>query len=167
MKRRSTCRPPWLGRVIGIAGAVILASCAITPLYYGKSGLDPERDPSADLASALAKAERTGQRVLIYASGDWCAWSELWSEYRQTNPEFERDLERAFITVPVYWGPGKKNEAFFADYPAFGAAPTFFILEPDGTVLHSQDLSAYERGHWFDGPAMEEAFLRWAPRGLR
>src|SRR5260370_18371011 len=45
--------------------------------YIPVTRYDPKRNPSSDLAKALAEAKRTGRNVLLVVGGDWCDWCHL------------------------------------------------------------------------------------------
>lgn len=154
-------RPRIVLGVVALAAA--LAACKLPAVYHGRSGLDPARDPDADLREALAAARESGRRVVVYAGGDWCPWCHAWDEFKAEHPAFRDLLERNFVVVPVHYGPGQMNEAFFVRFPPFTTAPQFIFLTADGDYLHHQDLSCCETPEGgYDEVAVEQAFERWA-----
>ncbi len=65
--------------------------------------------------------------------------------------------------MKVNYGDGNNNSAFLANYPEVAAYPHFFVLESDGTFLHSQGTAELEEGQSYN----EQVFLafldKWKP----
>ena len=55
-------------------------------------------------------------------------------------------MDRAFVTVEVYYGEKNQNTDFFAKLPHAKGYPHFWILTRDGQVAHSIDTSIIEDG---------------------
>jgi hypothetical protein len=102
-----------------------------------------------------------------------CFWSRRLDTLFVTHPALEEVREANYVTVKVNWSKENKNEAVLSRYPAIKGYPHLFVLENDGTLLHSQDTGELEipkklepekgKGH---DPEKVMAFLRrWAPAG--
>jgi hypothetical protein len=66
--------------------------------------------------------------------------------------------------VKVNVGPENMNEEFLSQYPKAAGYPHIYILDSDGTFLHSQDTAELEDGADSYVPEVFMAFLqRWAP----
>lgn len=72
-------------------------------------------------------------------------------------------LRQHFLIMKVNYGDGNNNEEFLANYPKVPAYPHFFVLESDGTFLHSQGTAELEEGKGYN----EQVFLvfldKWKP----
>lgn len=67
--------------------------------------------------------------------------------------------------MKINYGDGNENEELLGQYPEIGGYPHIFVLESDGTLLHSQDTAKLEEGKGYD-PNVFLAFLeKWAPDG--
>lgn len=78
-----------------------------------------------------------------------------------------RLLEDGFLIMKVNMSSENRNEGFLADYPDVPAYPHFFVLDFDGSFLHSQGTAELEEGKGYD-EAVFVAFLeKWSPREVR
>jgi hypothetical protein len=79
------------------AAAPISASPATgyTPVHQ----LDPTRDPAEDIRAAIAEAQRTRKRIILYLGGPWCPFCHQMDELFQKNPDLTQLRESHFITV--------------------------------------------------------------------
>ncbi len=64
-------------------------------------------------------------------------------------------LRDEFIILKVSYGDGNDNEEFLSNYPVVPAYPHFFVLDSDGTFLHSQGTAELEEGRGYN----EDVFL--------
>ncbi len=140
------------------------AKGARTPGYVPAGRFDPSRDAAADIKSAVAEAGRTGRRVLLDVGGEWCIWCRRLDTLFTIHAELEKYREAHYVVVKVNWSPENKNEGVLSRYPPVRGYPHLFVLESDGTLLHSQDTGELENGKGHD-PEKVMAFLRaWAPK---
>lgn len=124
---------------------------------------DPARDAAKDITMAVAEAARSGRRVLLDVGGEWCVWCRRLDTLFATNGELRATRDANYVTVKVNWSKENKNEKVLSRYPAIKGYPHLFILENDGTLLHSQETGALEKGKGHD-PEKVMTFLRqWAP----
>jgi hypothetical protein len=125
---------------------------------------DPKRDPGLDLKLAIAEAERTGKRVLVEVGGQWCIWCHHMDDFFVANPDLLKQREANFIMVKVNFSEENKNEAFLSGYPAVAGYPHIFVLDSDGSLLHSEDTSELEDGQKSYRLDNFTAFLsKWSP----
>ena len=65
--------------------------------------------------------------------------------------------------MKVNYSDENRNTEFLASYPTVPAYPHFFVLESDGTFLHSQGTAELEEGRGYN----EQVFLafldKWKP----
>jgi hypothetical protein len=129
----------------------------------GTLGYDPDADPTADLAAAVAEARTTGRRILMVVGGEWCSWCHILDRFVKGNEAIHEQWTRGFVTLKVHWDREQPNEEFLVRYPTIPGYPHIFVLEDDGTLLHSQNTAVLEDGDSYS-PDRVAAFLkRWAP----
>lgn len=153
----------------GCAMQIALASPPQAAEPAGAAGgvekFDPARDAAQDIRDGVALAHRTGKHVLLDVGGDWCVWCRRLDSLFVSHPDLEKYRAAHYVTVKVNWSKENKNEKVLARYPAVKGYPHLFVLDAEGTLLHSQDTGALEKGKGHD-PEKVMAFLkRWAPTG--
>lgn len=152
---------PTLPLVVG--NPAVCQSEAGPPDFYVVGAYDEVRDPAADLAVAVERAGVESRRILLEVGGTWCSWCKRLELYIHDHASVSERLAAGFLIVKVNWSPGNKNEAFLADYPTIPGYPHLFVLDKDGTFLHSQDTSELEEGPSYNEDAVVAFLDRWAP----
>lgn len=142
----------------------MLPACLIAAL---NAQFDPARDPVADLATAKVEAQRGGKRIIVDVGGEWCPWCHLMDGFIEGDAEIRSFRDANYVWMKVNYSEENENAAFLSQFPAVKGYPHLFVLDADGTLLHSQftgELEAdkgqkkgYDRGRFF-------AFMKqWAP----
>ena len=139
------------------------ASLAADNSYLPVRKFDPKRDGAADLQAAVVEAQRTGKRVILDVGGDWCEWCHVLDKFFENHPEVVNLRDNNFITVAVFYSHENKNEKVLGHYPKVEGIPHFFVLETDGTLLHSQGMVKLETGGEPDPEKMKDFLLKWSP----
>lgn len=143
-------------------GFILSATSLSVAADHGQR-FDPKRDAATDIREAVAKAKRTGKRVLLDVGGEWCIWCHRLDTLFMTHPELTGFLHRNYVVVKVNYSKENKNEAVLSHYPKIPGYPHLFVLENDGRLLRSLDTGELESGKGHD-PAKVMAFLKkWAP----
>ena len=133
-----------------------------TPAAAGKSaGYDPARDPERDLAAAIERARAAKKRILLEVGGEWCIWCHILDEFIAAHPSISKALDAGFVLVKVNYSKEQKNEAFLGRYPKVAEYPHLFVLDSDGTFLHSQDTAEFESGKSYDETKLAAFLARW------
>jgi len=128
---------------------------------------DPARDPVADLATAKVEAQRGGKRIVLDVGGEWCSWCHLLDAFIEGDAEIRSFRDANYVWMKVNYSEDNENAAFLSQFPTIKGYPHLFVLDADGTLLHSQftgELEAdkgqpkgYNRERFF-------AFMKdWAP----
>ena len=65
--------------------------------------------------------------------------------------------------MKVNCGDQNDNSAFLANYPKVPAYPHFFVLETDGTLLHSQGTAELEEGKSYNEQVFIAFLESWRP----
>ena len=139
-----------------------LASVYVVGVY------DIERDPAADLELATTRAKAEGKRILLEVGGEWCGWCHRLDQYIHDHPAISGKLAQDFLIVKVNWSRENRNEAFLSQYPKIPGYPHIYVVEKDGTFLHSQGTAELEEGSSYNEQAILDFLGAWSPeRGLR
>ncbi len=126
---------------------------------------DPARDPEADLRAAVAEATRSGRRIILDVGGEWCSWCHILDRYIADHQELKDAIARDYVWLKINFSPENENEAFLGRYPAIAGYPHLFVLESNGTLLHSQDTALLEEGPSYDLERMRAFLATWATGG--
>ncbi len=129
---------------------------------------DPSRDAAKDIKAAVELAKTSGKRILLDVGGNWCIWCRRLDAFIGEHKDIKNLMEEKFITVKVNYSPENKNEEVLSNYPKIAGYPHIFVLEKDGTLLHSQNTGDLEDGEssYSEGKIME--FLhKWEPKKVK
>jgi len=151
--------------VVLIAGTVPSAQSGSTATAFPGAAdkFDPSRDPVKDLAAAVVEAKRSHKRIILDVGGEWCSWCHILDRYFAAQPELTAARDRSYVWLKINMSGENRNEAFLAKYPAISGYPHLFVLEQDGTLLHSQDTALLEQGSSYNLDKMREFLTKWAP----
>jgi thiol:disulfide interchange protein len=126
----------------------------------------PSRDAYADIQAAVAEAQRTGKRVIVDIGGDWCVYCHQMDQFFTTHSDLAQLRDRNFIVVAVFYSSENKNQKALSHYPKVEGIPHIFVLEKDGSVLHSQHVLDLRVGNDYDPGKMKDFLTRWSPRDV-
>jgi len=132
--------------------------------YEPVTKFDPGRDPSKDLQTAMTEAQKTGKNILLDVGGEWCIWCHRIDAFIEGHEDINNFIQANYVIMKVNFSSDNKNEDFLSKYPVIPGYPHFFVLDPDGKLLHSQDTGKLEEGKDYN-PQKFMAFLEvWAPK---
>jgi thiol:disulfide interchange protein len=132
--------------------------------YVPVTRFDPARDAAKDIRVAVAEARRSGRRVLLDVGGDWCIWCRRLDTLFATHREISDYRDAHYVVVTVNWSKENKNERVLSRYPPVSGYPHLFVLEDDGSLIHSQDTGQLEKGKGHDPDKVMVFLKRWAPK---
>lgn len=158
-----------LGLVAGAAAALPADDAAKTSVaavkpIYSVETYDPKRDPAADLKLSIEQAKPAGKRILVQVGGDWCSWCHLMNKYFHENEKVAAALAKDFIIQKVNYSEENRNKEFLAKYPTIKGYPHLYVLESDGTLLHSQNTADLEEGKGYNERVMLDFLAKWAAK---
>ncbi|HES60001.1 MAG: thioredoxin family protein [Calditrichaceae bacterium] len=130
--------------------------------YVPVTQFDPARDAAKDIADAIVEAKRTAKRILLDVGGDWCSWCHKLDSFFEQNKDIKQFLHENFIVVKINYSKENKNEAVLAQYPKAAGYPHLFVLNSDGTLLHSQNTGDLESGDHHDREKVITFLKTWA-----
>ena len=122
---------------------------------------DPAANPAADLNTAVEAAKVSGKRILLDVGGEWCKWCHLFDKFLVENTEIGKLFFNTFEVVKVNVSKENKNEAFLSAYPKVDGYPHFFVLESDGTFLHSQNTAELEHESSYGAEKLIAFISKW------
>jgi thiol:disulfide interchange protein len=123
---------------------------------------DPARNADKDIEEALAEAKRTDKRVLLEVGGLWCIWCRHMDDFFAKQRDVLAFREKYFVTLKVNYSEEAKNEAVLSRYPKVAGYPHIFILDAEGTLLHSQDTGDLEQGKGYNLEKFATFLKQWA-----
>lgn len=126
------------------------------PPFYTVAAYDEQQDIAGDLAATIERATAENKRILLQIGGEWCGWCHRISDYMETNERVRQLVDEHFVVMKVTY-PSDNAESFLSQYPDVNAYPHFFVLESDGTLLHSQGTGELEHEKSYD----EEVFCQF------
>ena len=126
---------------------------------------DPARSPADDLRQAIFLAQKENKRIMLELGGDWCIWCKYMDDFYATHEDILETRAENYVLVKVNVSDENMNEEFLSQFPEVGGYPHIYILESDGTFLHSQDTAELEDGNISYVPEVFMTFLQeWAPQ---
>ena len=144
--------------VQGIVNLPELPNSALVDVY------DPARNPADDLKQAIHFAQHENKRIMLELGGDWCIWCKYLDEFYKSHSDILQFRIDNYVLMKVNVSPENMNEGFLSQYPLAAGYPHIYILDSDGTFLHSQDTAKLENGADSYVPEKFMAFLqKWAP----
>jgi len=146
----------------GHAAAVTPTSASPATTYTPVHQFDPTRDPAEDIRAAITEAKRTRKRILLYVGGPWCPFCHQLDDLFQKNPDLTQLRESHFITLAVHYGTGSIHDQALSSYPHVLGIPHFFVLESDGTLLHSQHVVELREDGAYSPSKLKDFFNQWA-----
>ena len=147
-----------------VALVVLLSACTDAPVAYEPvHHYDPARDAAKDIDDAVAEAARSGKRVLLEVGGEWCVWCHILDAFWQQHADVAEFREANYVMVKVNFSPDNENKEVLSRYPEIPGYPHFFVLGPDGSLLHSQGTGELEQGDHHDREKVMAFLQEWAP----
>ena len=122
---------------------------------------DPAANPTTDLNTAIEAAKVSGKRILLDVGGEWCKWCHLFDKFLVENSEIGKLFFSTFEVVKVNVSKENKNESFLSAYPKVDGYPHFFVLESDGTLLHSQNTGELEHESSYSAEKLTAFISKW------
>jgi thioredoxin-related protein len=132
-----------------------------TAAVSGGKKFDPARDPAQDVSLAVKEATDSGKRILLDVGGDWCKWCKMLDKFFDSDTAVSDYLHSHFVVVKVNFSKENDNAAFLSHYPKIPGYPHFFVLESDGSLLHSQDTGLLEKGQGYDSEKIMAFLQHW------
>jgi thiol:disulfide interchange protein len=134
------------------------------PVQSADPKFDPTRDAAADIIAALGDARRTNRRVILDVGGEWCGWCHTLDRYFVQHGDLRALRDTKYVWLKVNYSTENKNTSVLSRYPTITGYPHLFVLEQDGSLLHSQDTVLLESGSTYDYDRMKAFLMKWAKK---
>lgn len=131
------------------------------PSYADK--FDPTRDPVADLNAASEKAKAEGKRIILDVGGEWCGWCHFLDAFFVKHAELAKLRDDNYIWLKINMSEENENKGFLSAFPKIDGYPHLFVMEKDGSFLHSQRTDVLEEGKTYNLQRMMDFLNKWAP----
>ena len=143
------------------AALAVIAACEDSHDAFIVHGYDPARDPRADLAMAVDRAQAENKNILLIVGGEWCIWCHMLQRYLDSNADVRDAFAASFVILKVNYSDDNKNAAFLGAYPRSTGYPDFFVLDPGGAFLAQQSTGDLEQGRGYNRARMMDFARRW------
>ncbi len=147
--------------------ACIVVQTEGPPTFYVVAHYDETADPFEHLEVAKERALREGKRILLQVGGEWCGWCHRLDQFILDHPAIVERLSSGYLIMKVTWTSKNQNRPFLSQYPGIPGYPHIFVLDSDGTFLHSQGTLELEQGKSYNEQAILGFLDTWAPGGAR
>lgn len=150
--------------------AAFIIVCAVSLFAQSENNFvsldkfDPQRDPSADLKLAVNFAEQNNKRIILDVGGEWCIWCHRLDAFIQSHDRIKNLIDQNFVWVKINYSKENKNEKFLSAYPEIPGFPHLFVLEKDGSFLHSQDTGVLEQDKDYSEQKILTFLNEWLPK---
>ena len=110
---------------------------------------DKKRNPHEDLALSMAKAKKSGKKILMVVGGEWCKWCGQLDNFLDDHEAVAKEFYTSFEVLRVYYGKGitKEGQSLLMQFPVPKGTPHFYILDSKAKLLKSIDTGKLERGY--------------------
>lgn len=84
-------------------------------------------------------------------------------EFVHSNEAVAAILNENFLIMKVNYSEENDNAAFLSQFPKVEAYPHVFVLDQDGSFLHSQGTGELESGRSYDEQVFVDFLNQWKP----
>jgi thiol:disulfide interchange protein len=125
---------------------------------------DTAANADADVDAAIARAKKSGKRVLIDLGGNWCADCRILSGLMAL-PEMDAFLKAHYEIVDVDVGRFNRNLQIPARYgitERLAGVPAILVVTPEGRLVNRDKVSAIEDARHMTPQALADWLAQWA-----
>jgi thiol-disulfide isomerase/thioredoxin len=137
---------------------------SLSQLTVPDAPFDTAANADADVDAAIARARRSGKRVMIDLGGNWCADCRILSGLMAL-PEMDAFLKAHYEIVDVDIGRFNKNLQIPARYgitERLAGVPAILIVTPEGKLINRDRVSAIEDARHMTPQALADWLAQWA-----
>jgi len=124
---------------------------------------DPTRNAVEDLQASITKATKENKRIILDVGGEWCIWCRWMDEYFIKNSDLTKLRDENFVWLKINMSEENDNTEFLAKYPKAEGYPHLYVLEKDGTFLHSQGTAELEEEKSYNKQKFTDFLKKWSP----
>ena len=111
--------------------------------------------------------QQSHKRILLDVGGEWCIWCHLLDSLFLQNKDLAEYLNKYYVVVKINVSKENNNQELLSKFPKVAGYPHIFVLDSDGSLLHSQDTGELEypknypiKGH--DKKKVFDFLRKWA-----
>jgi len=149
--------------LVGCGGGFHSTEQSDPAAVYSVDKYDPARNAAADLTETSELAKQSGKRILLQVGGNWCGWCRALDKFIRDTPSVTSALRDGYVIMKVNMSEENRNQEFLGRFPKIKGYPHIFVLDSDGTLLHSQDTGLLEEGKSYSEKALLEFLKQWSP----
>jgi thiol:disulfide interchange protein len=153
MTARSKC-------AIGILGIFLAGAAWAAPPRPAEN----QADAHSQIRAAIADAMKSGKRIVLDFSADWCFDCHVLQEQME-KPELAELIRKNFVVVHVDVGRFDKNLDLAAQYdvPLRQGIPALAVLDEHGKLLYSQEKGQFQDARHLNAETIKAFFEKWKP----
>jgi len=124
---------------------------------------DEKANADAQVDAAIARAKKSGKRVMIDLGGNWCADCRIMAGLMEL-PEMERFLSAHYEIVSVDVGRFNRNLQIPARYgitQRLEGVPAFLVVTTDGKLVNAGRVSAIQDARHMTPQALADWLAQW------
>jgi len=124
---------------------------------------DEKANADAQVDAAIARAKKSGKRVMIDLGGNWCADCRIMAGLMEL-PEMERFLSAHYEIVSVDVGRFNRNLQIPARYgitQRLEGVPAFLVVTTDGKLVNTGRVSAIQDARHMTPQALADWLAQW------
>ncbi len=147
-------------------GVSIFPGCqpGVKEAIYTVAQYDPASDPAIDLAATVKRAQAEKKRIILQVGGTWCQFCHKLDGFIRQTPSVSTALHDGYLLMKVSFTHAEnENTEFLGQYPPVAGYPHWYILESDGTLLHSLDTSKIQKGNDYSEEKLLALLEKWSP----
>jgi len=124
---------------------------------------DDQANADAALAATIAKAKKSGKRVLIDLGGNWCTDCRILAAVMEL-PELKAFVAKHYEVVEIDVGHMNRNMQIPAKYgiTKLVGVPTVLIVEPDGKLINATNSADLADARSMNPQGIANWLAKWA-----
>ena len=119
-------------------------------------------DPYVQLEQAKELARAENKLILLDVGGEWCIWCHRLDDLFRSNQDLAAYLKEQYVPLKVNVSLENRNEDFLGQFPAVEGYPHIFVLDAEGTLVHSQNTGDLEEGKGHSKEKVMTFLKKWA-----
>jgi len=123
---------------------------------------NPNRNPFEDAQEAVQRAMAQQKNILLEIGADWCVWCHRLEQFITSHPELLYLRSMNYVHLRIHVEQDFSQTEFTHHLPPFDGIPHYFVYDPAGKLLHSQDTEPFEKGESYDYEKLSHFLMSWS-----
>ena len=146
--------------LVSVASAQDMTKKVGTEFYDTKYSI--AADPYVQLEQAKGLARAGNKLILLDVGGEWCIWCHRLDDLFRSNQDLAAYLKEHYVLLKVNVSLENRNEDFLGQFPSVEGYPHIFVLNAEGTLVHSQNTGDLEEGKGHSKEKVMSFLKKWA-----